>query len=84
MSLYDDDLDAKQRADKVDGWSSGIKLLQSQLLAKKAAKPAPAALIAKKLPTFLPPVIDLKNKKDAEQPDEPVCRTTSMAFLVCF
>jgi splicing factor 45 len=36
MALYDD-LDAKQGSDKVGGWSSGIKLLQSQLAVKKAS-----------------------------------------------
>ena len=38
MALYDD-LDSKQGPDKVAGWSSGIKLLQSQLQAKKATQP---------------------------------------------
>uniref|UniRef100_A0A1Q3F2B0 Splicing factor 45 n=1 Tax=Culex tarsalis TaxID=7177 RepID=A0A1Q3F2B0_CULTA len=38
MALYDD-LDTKQGPDKVAGWSSGIKLLQSQLQAKKATQP---------------------------------------------
>lgn len=35
MSLYDD-FDTRERAEKVAGWSSGIKLLQSQLQLKKA------------------------------------------------
>ena len=39
MSLYDD-LDSKQSAEKVDGWSSGIKLLQQQLVAKKTSAAA--------------------------------------------
>lgn len=38
MDLYDD-LDAKQRAGQIDGWSSGIKLLQTQLALKKATVP---------------------------------------------
>lgn len=38
MDLYDD-LDAKQRAGQIDGWSSGIKLLQTQLALKKSAVP---------------------------------------------
>lgn len=38
MDLYDD-LDTKQRAGQIDGWSSGIKLLQSQLALKKTAVP---------------------------------------------
>lgn len=38
MDLYDD-LDAKQRAGQIDGWSSGIKLLQTQLAIKKATVP---------------------------------------------
>lgn len=41
MDLYDD-LDTKQRAGQIDGWSSGIKLLQTQLALKKAIVP-PAA-----------------------------------------
>lgn len=40
MDLYDD-LDAKQRAGQIDGWSSGIKLLQTQLALKKATVPPP-------------------------------------------
>lgn len=35
MDLYDD-LDAKHRPGQIDGWSSGIKLLQTQLQLKKA------------------------------------------------
>lgn len=35
MDLYDD-LDSKQRPGQVEGWSSGIKLLQTQLQLKKA------------------------------------------------
>lgn len=34
MDLYDD-LDTKQRAGQIDGWSSGVKLLQTQLALKK-------------------------------------------------
>lgn len=40
MALYDD-LDSKQRTDKVDGWASGIKLLQTQLALKKTSVSAP-------------------------------------------
>lgn len=40
MDLYDD-LDAKPRPGQVDGWSSGIKLLQTQLQLKKAIVTAP-------------------------------------------
>lgn len=36
MSLYDD-FDKHRTTEKVAGWSSGIKLLQSQLQLKKAA-----------------------------------------------
>lgn len=36
MALYDD-LDNNKGPDKVAGWSSGIKLLQSQLALKKAS-----------------------------------------------
>lgn len=42
MSLYDDLDSIKARTtDKVAGWSSGIKLLQSQLQLKKAAVTQP-------------------------------------------
>lgn len=40
MDLYDD-LDTKQRAGQIDGWSSGIKLLQSQMALKKTTAPPP-------------------------------------------
>jgi splicing factor 45 len=41
MSLYDD-LDVKARTtENVSGWSSGIKLLQSQLQLKKATVTQP-------------------------------------------
>lgn len=40
MALYDD-LDTKQRTDKVDGWGSGIKLLQTQLALKKTSVAGP-------------------------------------------
>lgn len=40
MDLYDD-LDTKQRAGHIDGWSSGIKMLQAQLAIKKATLPQP-------------------------------------------
>lgn len=40
MDLYDD-LDTKQRAGQIDGWSSGIKLMQTQMALKKAVIPTP-------------------------------------------
>lgn len=62
MSLYDD-FDVKTRAtENVQGWSSGIKLLQSQLQLKKAAVTQPKREQQRKV--SLPPVIDLKSKKD--------------------
>ncbi|XP_055707931.1 splicing factor 45 [Phlebotomus papatasi] len=66
MALYDD-LDTKQRPDQIDGWSSGIKLLQTQLAVKKAAVNVPPRNIPRKA-TTLAPVIDLKGKKD--NPDD--------------
>lgn len=64
MSLYDD-FDVKTRAtENVQGWSSGIKLLQSQLQLKKAAVTQPKREQQRKV--TLPPVIDLKSKKDEE------------------
>lgn len=38
MSLYDDFDAIKQKSDHVAGWSSGIKLFQSQLQLKKASQ----------------------------------------------
>lgn len=38
MSLYDDFDAVKQKSDHVAGWSSGIKLFQSQLQLKKASQ----------------------------------------------
>lgn len=35
MDLYDD-LDTKQRPGQIDGWSSGVKLMQTQLQLKRA------------------------------------------------
>lgn len=65
MSLYDD-LDVKTRAtENVSGWSSGIKLLQSQLQLKKAAVTQPKRDQQRKV--SLPPVIDLKSKKDDDE-----------------
>lgn len=65
MSLYDD-LDVKTRAtENVSGWSSGIKLLQSQLQLKKAAVTQPKRDQQRKV--SLPPVIDLKSKRDDDE-----------------
>lgn len=64
MSLYDD-CDVKTRAtENVSGWSSGIKLLQSQLQLKKAAVTQPKREQQRKV--SLPPVIDLKSKRDED------------------
>lgn len=51
MDLYDD-LDTKQRGNQIDGWSSGIKLLQTQLALKKVNVPPGG----KKEPIKRPPV----------------------------
>ncbi|XP_054707802.1 splicing factor 45-like [Uloborus diversus] len=70
MSLYDGlGLDSKekvQRDSKSDlvGWSSGIKLLQSQLQLKKAALTQAKREQSKKGGAILPPVVDLKSRKD--------------------
>ncbi|RZB38933.1 splicing factor 45 [Asbolus verrucosus] len=62
MSLYDD-LDVKARAtENVSGWSSGIKLLQSQLQLKKATVTQPKREQQRKV--SLAPVIDLKSKRE--------------------
>lgn len=64
MSLYDD-LDVKTRAtENVSGWSSGIKLLQSQLQLKKAAITQPKREQQRK--ASLAPVIDLKSKREED------------------
>lgn len=64
MSLYDD-FDVKTKAtENVQGWSSGIKLLQSQLQLKKAAITQPKREQQRK--ASLLPVIDLKTKREEE------------------
>lgn len=61
MSLYDDlDTIKTKTTEKVAGWSSGIKLLQSQLQLKKAATTQPKRDQVRK--ASLAPVIDLKSK----------------------
>ncbi|XP_058814878.1 splicing factor 45 [Topomyia yanbarensis] len=62
MALYDD-LDTKQGPDKVAGWSSGIKLLQTQLQAKKATQPIIPPKNTLRKPV-LTPVVNLKAKKE--------------------
>ncbi|XP_033229156.1 splicing factor 45 [Belonocnema kinseyi] len=71
MSLYDD-FDKQHRAsDKVAGWSSGIKLLQSQLQLKKAATTQPKREQFRKASAVLAPVIDLKSKsRDIEREED--------------
>lgn len=68
MSLYDDlDTIKARTTEKVAGWSSGIKLLQSQLQLKKAAVTQPKREALRRS-TQLTPVIDLKSKqKDDEE-----------------
>ncbi|XP_060805947.1 splicing factor 45 [Amyelois transitella] len=64
MSLYDDlDTIKARTTDKVAGWSSGIKLLQSQLQLKKAAVTQPKREAARRSAQVLTPVIDLKSKQ---------------------
>ncbi|GLH04759.1 Splicing factor, putative [Gryllus bimaculatus] len=65
MSLYDD-VDTKQKSEQVAGWSSGIKLLQSQMQLRKAAQTQPRRDALRKAGTSLAPVIDLKSRKDEE------------------
>lgn len=70
MSLYDD-FEKHRASDKVAGWSSGIKLLQSQLQLKKATVPQGKRELNKKNSSVLPPVIDLKSKsRDLEKDDD--------------
>lgn len=46
MDLYDD-IDTKPKASQIDGWSSGIKMLQTQLAIKKAQVPKPKEMAKK-------------------------------------
>ncbi|XP_073957736.1 splicing factor 45 [Choristoneura fumiferana] len=71
MSLYDDVDTIKARTtEKVAGWSSGIKLLQSQLQLKKAAVTQPKREALRRSTQVLTPVIDLKSKqKDEDEPN---------------
>ncbi|XP_014210835.1 splicing factor 45 [Copidosoma floridanum] len=72
MSLYDD-FDKHRATEKVAGWSSGIKLLQSQLQLKKAATPHAKREQNKKAVAILAPVIDLKSKtREVEKVDDGV------------
>ncbi|OXU31351.1 hypothetical protein TSAR_002092 [Trichomalopsis sarcophagae] len=70
MSLYDD-FDKHRTSEKVAGWSSGIKLMQTQLQLKKAAIPHGKREQNKKAAAVLAPVIDLKSKnRDNDKEDE--------------
>ncbi|KAG7310725.1 hypothetical protein JYU34_003532 [Plutella xylostella] len=71
MSLYDDlDTIKARTTEKVAGWSSGIKLLQSQLQLKKAAVTQPKREALRRSHQVLTPVIDLKSKpKEDEEPN---------------
>jgi len=60
MSLYDDFDIVKQKS---DGWSSGMKLFQSQMQLKKAAQTQPRREASRKTTSILAPVIDLKKKR---------------------
>ncbi|XP_058799588.1 splicing factor 45 [Phymastichus coffea] len=71
MSLYDDFDKPARTTDKVAGWSSGIKLLQSQLQLKKAAIPQGKRELTRKQAVVLAPVIDLKSKsREVEKDDD--------------
>ncbi|KAK7598209.1 hypothetical protein V9T40_006444 [Parthenolecanium corni] len=69
MSLYDDFDSFKQKSDHVAGWSSGIKLFQSQMQLKKAAQNQKREPVRK---TTLAPVFDLKNKKENDTNNSPL------------
>ncbi|XP_050431827.1 splicing factor 45 [Adelges cooleyi] len=68
MSLYDDFDAVKQKS---DGWSSGMKLFQSQMQLKKAAQTQPRRDAARKTTSILAPVIDLKKKDDDDSMFDP-------------
>lgn len=63
MSLYDDFEPLKQKADQVAGWSSSMKLFQSQMQLKKAAQPRVGSY-KKSNTSSLAPVIDLKGQRN--------------------
>ncbi|XP_058058542.1 splicing factor 45 [Anopheles bellator] len=70
MALYDDDLDTKHG---IAGWSSGIKLLQTQLQVKKVNQPVitPKAILRKPLVNtkiLTPVVLKAKKEPSADQP----------------
>lgn len=67
MSLYDDLELVKQKPEQVAGWSSSIKLFQSQLQLKKAAQTQPKREQIRKSSVVLAPVIDLKSKKEEDE-----------------
>ncbi|XP_005188119.1 splicing factor 45 [Musca domestica] len=70
MDLYDD-IDTKPKASQIDGWSSGIKMLQTQLAIKKATtKEQP------KKP-LMTPVVNLKAKKIQTPEEITVSRSSS-------
>lgn len=70
MDLYDD-LDTKQRAGQIDGWSSGIKLMQTQMALKKPVVPTPTRKDFFKRSTVMTPVMQLKSKqRDAADGDD--------------
>ncbi|XP_014356130.2 splicing factor 45 [Papilio machaon] len=79
MSLYDDlDTIKTRTTEKVAGWSSGIKLLQSQLQLKKAAITQPKREALRRSTQVLTPVIDLKSKKDDPSQDESVSNNPNL------
>lgn len=55
---------AKEKKGEMAGWSSGIKLLQSQLQLKKAVLTQVKKEQLRKGTSSLPPVLDLKTRKD--------------------
>ncbi|KAF6209569.1 hypothetical protein GE061_015317 [Apolygus lucorum] len=68
MSLYDDVDNLRQKSDEVAGWSSGIKLFQSQLQAKKAANSTKRD--GNKKNSVLAPVFDLNTKREDEDNED--------------
>lgn len=80
MSLYDD-FDKHRTSEKVAGWSSGIKLLQSQLQLKKAATTQPKREQYRKASAVLAPVIDLKSKtnRDTDREEQDSTHTNPLS-----
>jgi len=69
MDLYDDDVDVKKEEVKVAGWSSGIRMMNSPMMLKKASQTIKARELSLKSKPTLAPVMDFNKKNKKENPD---------------